>query len=304
MTEAYKDLFVSAADGLRLYARDYDCEGAKALPVVCLPGLARTSADFHELALALSRDPQTPRRVLSLDYRGRGRSEWDKNWRRYDVRIELTDTLQVLTVAGIEEAVFVGTSRGGLITMALGAARPTLLRGAVLNDIGPVIDGKGLVRIRGYVGKLPEPRNFAEAGQILKQISDAQFPRFTDEEWQAMARGTWREADGRLVLAYDPQLMKTLESIDLEAPLPVLWTLFEGLKSIPVLALRGANSDLLAARTLEEMRRRHLRLEAVTVPDQGHAPVLAGDLIARIRGFIQAVAEDARAETMVTAVPA
>ena len=289
MSAAYQDLFVSASDGLKLYTRDYGSRLSEALPVVCLPGLARTSGDFHELALALSGDRQAPRRVLALDYRGRGRSEWDKDWRRYDVRVELTDVLQVLTVAGIEEAVFVGTSRGGLITMAIGAARPTLLRGAVLNDIGPVIDGKGLVRIRGYVGKLPEPRSFSEAGQVLKQISDAQFPTFADADWEKMARGTWREAEGRLVLAYDPSLMKTLESIDLEAPLPVLWPLFEGLKGVPVLALRGANSDLLAAATLDEMRRRHPRLDAITVPDQGHAPILDGDLIERIRAFVRMV---------------
>jgi pimeloyl-ACP methyl ester carboxylesterase len=304
MTVAYQDLFVSASDGLRLYARDYGSRLSRALPVVCLPGLARTSEDFHELAQALSQDPETPRRVLALDYRGRGQSEWDKDWRHYDVRVELTDTLQVLTVAGIEEAVFVGTSRGGLITMAIGAARPTLLRGAVLNDIGPVIDGKGLVRIRGYVGKLPEPRTFAEAGQVLKQISDAQFPRFTDEQWERMARGTWREREGRLVLAYDPQLMKTLESIDLEAPLPALWFLFEGLKGIPVLALRGANSDLLAARTLDEMSRRHPRLDAVTIADQGHAPVLEADLIERIRDFVAAIGADESPRAEMAALPA
>ena len=121
MNGPYRDLFVSAADGLRLYARDYGPELGDALPVVCLPGLARTSGDFHDLADALSRDPSHPRRVLALDYRGRGRSEWDKDWRNYDVRIELNDTLQVLIAAGVDRAVFVGTSRGGLITMALSA---------------------------------------------------------------------------------------------------------------------------------------------------------------------------------------
>jgi pimeloyl-ACP methyl ester carboxylesterase len=285
----YKDLFVSAADGLRLYARDYGPDLSENLPVVCLPGLARTSADFHALALALSGDPERPRRVLALDYRGRGRSEWDKDWRRYDVRVELDDTLQVLTVAGIEEALFVGTSRGGLIAMAMGVFRPTAIRGVVLNDVGPVIEGQGLVRIRGYVGKLPQPGSFAEAGELLKQISNAQFPRFTDAQWQAMARGTWREDGGKLTLAYDPSLMRTLEAIDLEAPLPVLWPLFQGLRNVPVLALRGANSDLLGAQTLEEMKRRHPNLDAVTVADQGHAPILEGDLVERIRAFVRQV---------------
>lgn len=288
----FRDLFVSAADGLRLYARDYGPEIGDALPVVCLPGLARTSADFHDLAAALAGDAGSPRRVLALDYRGRGRSEWDEDWRNYDVRVELNDTLQVLIAAGIDKAVFVGTSRGGLITMALGAVRPTLLRGAVLVDVGPVIEGQGLARIRSYVGKLPQPRTIPEAAQILRQISDAQFPRFTDEQWERLAHGTWREEDGRLVLRYDPRLMRTLEAFDLEAPLPVLWPLFEGLSAVPVLAIRGGNSDLLAEATLRLMQEKHPRLKAVTVPDQGHAPIIEGELIEAIRSLVAEAERD------------
>ncbi|WP_112663309.1 alpha/beta fold hydrolase [Microvirga flavescens] len=287
MDGGYRDLFVSAQDGLRVYARDYGPVVSSATPVVCLPGLARNSSDFHELALSLSQDA-TPRRVICVDYRGRGRSEWDQDWRNYDVRIEVNDILQILTVAGIENAVFVGTSRGGLIIMALGAVRPTLLRGAVLNDVGPVIEAKGLIRIRGYIGKLPKPRNFREAGQILKQMSDTQFPANTEEQWERLAKGTWQEKDGELVLSYDPALLRTLEALDLETPLPDLWPFFEGLKNIPVMVLRGANSDLLSATTLEEMQKRHPSLSAVTVPDQGHAPELEGALIETVGEFVRA----------------
>ena len=289
MSDTYQDLFVSAADGLRLYARDYDPHTAGALPVVCLSGLTRSSEDFHELAVALSRDASRPRRVLSLDYRGRGRSEWDKNWRNYDVKIELNDVLQVLTAAGIEKAVFVGTSRGGLITMALSAVRPTLIAGVVLNDIGPVLEAVGLARIRGYVGKLPTPRTRLEAAQILQQTSSAEFPAFTDEQWQALVRVTWREADGQLVLNYDPNLMKTLEPSDPEAPSPDLWPLFEGLKPFPLLVIRGEHSDLLSAETVQAMQERHPRLTAITVPGQGHAPALDGDLTKVIEQFVVSV---------------
>lgn len=284
--DRYSDLLVSASDGLRLYARDYAGD-IDALPVVCLPGLARTSADFHDLAAALAHDARKPRRVLALDYRGRGRSEYDPEWSHYDVRIELGDVLQVLIVAGVERAVFVGTSRGGLIAMALSAARPTLVAGVVLNDIGPVIETRGLARIRSYVGKLPPPSDYAEAVEILKRLSGAQFPHLSDEEWRGLAQGGWRESDGRLVSNYDPALMKTLEALDLEAPVPPLWTLFQGLTAVPVLALRGSNSDILSAVTLGAMQRAHPALQAVTVPDQGHAPLLRGpDLIERIRSFV------------------
>jgi pimeloyl-ACP methyl ester carboxylesterase len=286
-TDAYVNLFVSASDGLRLYARDYGPRAGRALPVVCLPGLARTSADFHELALALSRDEKRPRRVVALDYRGRGRSGYDGDWKNYDIKVELADVLQVLTAAGVEEAVFVGTSRGGIITMALSAARPALIGGAVLNDIGPVIEGKGLAQIRGYVGKLPAPANEREAVDILKNLMGARFTALSDEAWTSFARATWKEDGGRFVLDYDPALMRTLETVDLEMPLPPLWGLFEGLKRVPVLALRGANSDLLSAETVEAMKAAHPRLDAVTVPDQGHAPLLYGrDIVQRISRFV------------------
>jgi pimeloyl-ACP methyl ester carboxylesterase len=289
--KGYADLYVSASDGLKLFARDYGSRHA-ALPVVCLPGLARTSADFHDLALALSQDERRPRRVLALDYRGRGRSAYDRNWRNYDLQVELGDVLQVLTAAGIGEAAVIGTSRGGLIAMALSAARPALLRGVVLNDIGPVLEGKGLARIRGYVGKLPSPRDYVDGGNILKSLFDAQFPRSSDEEWQALARTTWKTEDGRLVPDYDPALRRVLEGIDLEKPVPALWFLFAGLKGVPVMVLRGGNSDLLSVETLAAMAAAHPDLEAVTIPDQGHVPALRGrEMIQRLRRFVVRVEE-------------
>ena len=287
----YSSLFVTARDGLKLHARDYGRLGAPALPVICLPGMARNAHDFHELALALSSDAKTPRRVLALDYRGRGRSEFDKDWRNYDIRVELDDVMQVLVAAGIAEAVFVGTSRGGLLTMALAAARPALIRGVAMNDIGPVIDARGLLRIRGYVGKLPVPRSYAEGVEILKRLADQQFPAFDDEDWEAMARGTWTDRDGAMRADYDPNLMKVLEELDLEAPLPILWDYFAGLNHVPVLAIRGGNSDLLADATLAEMAQRHPDCEILTIPGEGHAPLLSRRSIIRRIANLAAKAE-------------
>lgn len=294
MTESgYADLFVSASDGLALHARDYGPRLSSALTVVCLPGLTRNSTDFHHLATALAGDAERPRRVLALDYRGRGLSAYDLDWRRYDLRIELNDVLQVLTAAGVSEAVLVGTSRGGLLTMALCAARPALLRAAVLNDIGPVIENAGLARIRGYVGKLPEPRDLADGARILRERNVREFPGLSEEAWRVFARGTWHEEDGRVALSSDRALMRTLEPLDLTKPQPPLWSLFEGLKRVPLLLLRGENSDLLSAETLDAMARVHPSLEAITVPGQGHAPLLLGDdLLGQIRTFIVRVEEN------------
>lgn len=285
-TEGYRPLYISASDGLKLHVRDYGPLASPAIPVVCLPGLARMSYDFHDLGLALSRDPKTPRRVLAVDYRGRGLSARDPDPANYDVATELGDLLQVLAATGVHEAVFVGTSRGGLIAMALGAARPGAIRGVVMNDIGPVIDPRGLIRIRGYIGKLPKPRNYSEAVEILKTLNDKQFPALSDESWMKLARGTWVSKEGKLEPAYDPALSKGLEALDLEQSLPPLWALFEALSHVPMLALRGEHSDIISAETLCEMEKRHPRFESMIIPGQGHAPLIEGDVVERIRTFL------------------
>jgi pimeloyl-ACP methyl ester carboxylesterase len=280
-------VFLSAPDGLRLHARCYGRRSAAALPVVCLPGLARTAEDFETLAAALAGDAGRPRRVIALDYRGRGLSDYDRDPGNYSFRIELADVLAVMTALDVLPAVIVGTSRGGILAMLLGALRPSALAGVVLNDIGPVIEPKGLMRIRGYVGKLPQPTSFAEGGEILRRLFSAQFPKLTQEDWLAAAHRTFKERDGALVPTYDVRLMKTLEGVDFEKPFPPLWKEFDALAHVPVMCVRGANSDLLSAATVEAMRARRAAMEAIEVPDQGHAPLLMeADVIASLADFI------------------
>lgn len=267
--------FVSAPDGLRLHVRDSGPRSGAALPVVCLPGLARTAADFDVLAerLAAGRDGVVPRRVLALDYRGRGLSDRDPDPRNYDVRVEANDVLAVLAAAEVGDAILVGTSRGGLISMVLAALRPAFIKGVVLNDIGPVLEAKGLARIRGYVGKLPRPRSWADAVEILKGFGSAQFPALSEADWRSYAELTFEQRSDGFVARYDPALMVSLQRLDLSA-LPVLWPQFEALRHAPVLVLRGAHSDLLSPETALEMTRRHPDCALHVVDGQGHAPLL------------------------------
>ena len=283
--ENHTSHFITAQDGLKLHARAYGSRSAGNLPLICLPGLARTSADFHALAVALSANQR--RYVVALDYRGRGRSDYDDNADNYSFAVEVADVLAVITALGIGRAVFLGTSRGGILTLLLATQRPTAIAGVILNDIGPVIETQGLMRIKSYVGKLPQPKNVEEGGEILRRLFGTQFPRLTTEDWLAAAKRMWETKDGRLAPTYDIRLAKTLEGIDPGQTLPPLWKEFDALAGIPLLVVRGANSDVLSAATIAAMRARRSAMEVIEVPDQGHAPLLAEvEVIERIAAFV------------------
>lgn len=286
MAEGFDEIRYSAPDGLRLYARDYAGPDDR-LPVVCLAGLTRNSREFDPLARFLSQGPGA-RRVVAFDYRGRGRSERDRNWRNYDPTVEAGDILAGLTVLGIHKAAFIGTSRGGIIVHILAAMRPTVLAAAVLNDIGPVIEAEGLALIRRQLETMPRPQSYLEAATALRQGHGGTFTALGDEDWLRLARVIFREAeDGRLEPDYDPRLVKAMRSIDLSRPLPQAWPQFAALARIPLLVIRGANSKLLSPATVERMGEIHRTMHTIVVPGQGHAPLLeTGDLPERIRAFL------------------
>ncbi|MDF1607725.1 alpha/beta hydrolase [Hoeflea sp. YIM 152468] len=275
--KSHEDIFFSASDGLRLHAADYgrhDPATRGRLAVVCLPGLTRNTRDFHDLALRLSQEPKTPRRVVSFDYRGRGLSAWDKTPSNYSIVVEAGDVLSGMAALGLQHAIFIGTSRGGLIMHILAAMRPAVMAAGVLNDIGPVIEGAGLAQIKAYLSRTPKPKDWAAAARILADAHSRSFPALTDGDWADFARAIYVEKDGKLVPDYDPALLDGLKSVDLNTPLPTLWPQFEGLGGMSLLALRGEHSTLLSSNTLIEMKNRVASLQTVTVAGQGHAPIL------------------------------
>lgn len=280
-------LFVTAPDGLKLHVCCHGCRTERTRTVVCLPGLSRSTEDFDALAQALASDPEHPRRVFSVDYRGRGQSEYDRDPGNYSLTVELADLVAALTALEIHSAVFVGTSRGGILAMMLAAVRPVAMDGVVLNDIGPVIDIKGLVRIKSYVGRMPQPKSFDDGAEILRQLFGTQFPTLTVADWQAFARRSFAEQSGMLVPRYDPKLARVFKGMDFERALPPLWKEFAALAAIPLMVVRGANSDVLSAGTVEAMRLRHPDMETFEVPDEGHAPLLMeGEVVSRIAAFV------------------
>jgi pimeloyl-ACP methyl ester carboxylesterase len=288
---------ISARDGLRLSARDY-ARGLSSirdrLPVVCLAGLTRNSRDFHPLAVMMSGHGAAPRRVVALDYRGRGASEHDKDAANYNLMIETDDVLAATTALGIEEAIFIGTSRGALIIHMLAAVRPAMIAGAVLNDAGPVIEGAGLAQIKGYLERMPQPRDWADAARILRDVHGPTFPALSPADWDEMARAIYKEAPARrgMTLAgdFDPALVRQLTGIDFNTRLPTLWPQFDGLKDVPLMTVRGANSALLSESTVAEMTTRHPGMDVVIAAGQGHAPLLHVEPIAaQIMAFLAKV---------------
>jgi len=299
--QTWRDIHFSARDGLRLYARHYAAPGSSRRPVLCLAGLTRNGRDFHHLAAALARADNGGRDVYTLDSRGRGRSEFDRDWRNYSLLVEVNDALDFMTMAGLAGAGVIGTSRGGLIAMLMAVLRPCALAAVVLNDIGPVIERDGLARITAYVGRIPLPADWEEAAQLVREMSRRQFTAVPPEDWADAARAWFNEENGLPAPGYDPSIARAFSVMD--GPMPELWPQFEAMAHVPVLAVRGENSDILSARTLEEMRARHPQLVAFTVPGQGHAPLLKdAATIAAIASFLKR--SDAEAEPAALPVPA
>lgn len=287
-TDGFSDFFHIAPDGLRLHARVYGEANSRPWPAVCLPGLTRNARDFHELALYLSQRADHPRKVIAFDYRGRGLSAYDPDISHYNVGIEAGDVLAGLDALNVEEAAFIGTSRGGLIIHVLGALRPAVLKAIVLNDIGPVIEAAGLAHIQTYLDPAPKPKSRAGAVEAQRIAHGADFPALTEADWKRMVSALYRETDEGLLLPdFDTQLVETVAGLDVSKPLPDLWPQFEALAAIPLLAIRGANSKLLSADTLDEMQKRHPGMDAITVDGQGHAPFLeTGNLPSAIAAFL------------------
>jgi pimeloyl-ACP methyl ester carboxylesterase len=281
----WQSTHVTAEDGLRLHVAHIGARAGSKLPVICLPGLSRNVDDFDTIGRAIAEAGD--RWVVALDSRGRGGSEYDPDWKRYELPVELADLQQVIVALGIEAAVFLGTSRGGLLTALMSLVRPGVIRGAILNDIGPVIEARGLARIRGYVGKLPQPRDFDEAARLLKQVFGTHFTNMAPEAWDRYARRTWKQEGATLAPRYDKNLMRPLAELDLEKPMPDLWPQFDPLKIAPLMVIRGELSDLLSAKTAGEMVARHPDARLFEVPYQGHAPLLEEpETIAAVLAFL------------------
>lgn len=254
----------TTSDGLKLA---YEDEGDGTV-LLCLPGLTRNARDFDDLADAISGV-----RIVRLTSRGRGDSDYDPNYMNYNVAQEAKDALELLDHLVIEKAVFVGTSRGGLIAMLTALVAKSRMSGVLLNDIGPEVNKDGISRIMEYLGIQPNEKTFAEAATALREIMGTEFPNLTDANWQRLATRYYETGPNGLQLNYDQKLRDAMVA-QIEQPEIDLWPFFDAMEGLPLALIRGANSDLISEDCVAKMQRRRPDMIYANVPDRGHVPFL------------------------------
>jgi len=279
------EYWFDSQDGLRLFSRVYAAPSTGAPVVLCLHGLMRNGRDFADLAARLAEG----HRVIVPDVRGRGLSARDPDPNHYQIAVYLEDVQMLLAGLGAVRVRIIGTSMGGLMAMVLAATRPGLVAGIVLNDVGPEVDPAGLERIRGYAGKAGPVRNWAEAAAQVRATYGGAWPGLSDERWEKIVRLSYREnAQGAPEVDADPRISQPLR--DTEAAAPDLWPLWGALARMPILAIRGAHSDILSAATLARMQREKPDLRVLSVANRGHAPLLdEPECVAAIDEFLAAI---------------
>jgi pimeloyl-ACP methyl ester carboxylesterase len=282
--QAYVDRHFTVRDGLRLHYRDYPGDSARP-PLLCLPGLTRNARDFADFA-----DRYSPRfRVIALDFRGRAASDYDPIPARYNPLTYAGDVIELLDQLGIDRAIFVGTSLGGLVTMVVAATAPQRIAAAIINDVGPDVDPAGINRILTYVGQDLRFKSWDDAADTIAANYGDKFDRFTHEDWVAMAKRNCREEGGEIRFDYD---MAIAEPFKTAGPVPEvdLWPLFEALGRKPLLVVRGEKSDLLTAETAAKMQATAPGMKLAVIPDVGHAPELSEpEAVKAIDEFLGAV---------------
>ena len=238
--------------------------------MLCLHGLTRNSADFAWIAAHLA----LRRRVICVDQRGRGRSDYDPVIENYTPATYVEDMFKLLDEQELNHVVVIGTSMGGLMAMLMANLQPGRLAAVVINDIGPELDPAGLDRVKSYVGTGHEIRSWEDAVAHTRAINAVAFPTYSDEQWLRFTRALYREVDSIPHLAYDPAIAQPMLDDDSNAVPPDLWPLFQNMAGIPMLVVRGELSDILARDCVARMRELVPGLEVAEIPERGHAPML------------------------------
>jgi pimeloyl-ACP methyl ester carboxylesterase len=255
---------LQAWDGLELHVREWG--GGPATPLLCLPGLVRSSGDFDHFAASHAEG----RRIVAVDYPGRGRSGRATDIKRYAPEACLRDVLDVCAAMHLNRVIAIGTSFGGLLAMGIATIRPAMLEAIVLNDVGPELGAAGAAFLRGFVAEDPAlPGLDAAAAYLRAKLPDLSLT--TDADWRRFAALTYEPGpDGRLHPSWDTRIAELME-----APMRDLWPLFRALADVRVLLIRGLRSNILLPDTVRKMLALRPDMSVVEIAGVGHAPTLA-----------------------------
>lgn len=284
--QSWEDLYFKSYGGLTLYGRRYPGDETKR-PLLCLPNITENGRTYEPLAQSLVQHELSSRPIYTLDFRGRGHSEHDPDWNNYTPLVEMLDIVNFMTRMQLHKPIILASGWSGVIIMTLAALYPTMVGPLILNDTAPKLETNGLIRIQAFIGRLPTPTSWRQATELVKDLNKNHFTDLRDEDWQRIAHQQYNEEDGHPTLAYDPNLQKTLIMVDVTEGPPMMWDQFNALKHVPVLAIRGENSDVVSKETFEEMANQHPNLQKFIVANEGHTPRLDDDLsVERIRLFL------------------
>ena len=267
--QEWADKYWTSGDGLKLHYRDYAGPSDRP-PLLMLHGLTRNSRDFEDVAARYAGEWQ----VIAPDFRGRGMSDRDPDSSHYLPPTYAADVLQLLDELAVSEAVFLGTSLGGLVTMIIAAIAPQRLAGVLLNDVGPELDLSGIDRIKSYVGKPVVFRDWGDAADQLQARAGDVHPAYDRADWLRFAKKTCRVTERGIEFDYDMAIADPFNAGN-TGETPDGWPYYRNLDGRPVLVLRGEHSDLLPDAAAARMATEIDDVEVVTVPGVGHAPDLS-----------------------------
>lgn len=267
----YEDFWCESHDGLKLYARDYG-NSAPLATIVCIPGLTRNSADFAPLCERLAKHY----RVIAVDLRGRGKSDYDPQPNNYFPGVYATDMITLLDALDLKSVILLGTSLGGLVSMLMTAMHPERIDAVMMNDIGPEANPKGIDRIKAYVCAPSTVNTWDDAINRTRDSLAEEYPDFQLADWVDFTHNLYGEnAEGVPVLSYDPAIAQALIQSEDNAVPPDLWPIFKQMNSTPLLVLRGERSDILTLASVEKMQKNHPSMLYAEIPQRGHTPSLS-----------------------------
>lgn len=281
----FEDGYWDSADGLRLHYRDYAGPVSRT-PLICMPGLTRNARDFEPIAELLG----GKRRMIAIDFRGRGDSAYAKDPMTYMPITYMQDVDALLRQLDLKAFITLGTSLGGIVSMLLATVWKDKMKGAILNDIGPDIGAKGAERIRSYVGQTRSFETWVHAARSMAEAHGSVYPDFKLDDWLRLAKRTCKLSNnGRIVFDYDMKIAEPFKLPGGEAGVD-LWPVFDSLSGVPLLVLRGATSDILEKPVATKMLKKHGGATLVTIPRVGHAPSLdEPEALEAIKGFLAGV---------------